>query len=260
MGILDEIVENKKKEVAARKKERSLEKLKDRVSGASRYSLREALGEDGIQLIAEIKPRSPSRGPITDLPAEEIARVYQQENPAAVSVLTDEKYFGQGLSTLKKVRMLLDKPVLRKDFIIDSYQLYEAAAAGADAVLLIANILSPAKLKEMYNLAGKLGLECLVEVHSEEEIKTLPLSPSILGINNRRLDGDFSTDLAVTEELVGIVPEKSLVVSESGINTAEDVRRLKKTGRVDAMLVGTALLDGVKNPRGLVERINKLQR
>ncbi|MGM0381064.1 MAG: indole-3-glycerol phosphate synthase TrpC [bacterium] len=258
MNILEEIVENKKKEVEKRREELPLEELKGKVTGRGKYSLKESLAGGGIQLIAEIKPRSPSRGAITDLPAEEIARVYQQGIPVAVSVLTDEKYFGQDLSTLKKVRMLLDKPILRKDFIIDPYQLYEAAVAGADAVLLIANILTAEKLEELYSLAGELGLECLVEVHSEQEIKTLPLSPSIIGINNRVLDGDFSTDLEVTERLIEQVPEDSLVVSESGISNSEDVLRLHKTEQVDGVLVGTALLDGVKTSEEVSERIEKL--
>ncbi len=258
MGILEDIVADKKKEVAARREECPLEQLQERVSGGSNRSLRSALAGEGMQLIAEIKPRSPSRGKITDLPAEEIARVYQEEIPAAVSVLTDEKYFGQDLKTLKKVRMLLDKPILRKDFIIDPYQVYEAAAVGADAILLIANILSPGKLEQLHNLAHELQLECLVEVHSKEEIETLPLSPPVLGINNRILEGDFSTDLSVTEELIEQVPEDSLVVSESGIHDREDILRLHRAGGVEGVLVGTALLEDTKNTEEIVERIRSL--
>ncbi|MFP4687912.1 MAG: indole-3-glycerol-phosphate synthase, partial [bacterium] len=219
---------------------------------------RAALTGNGIKLIAEIKPSSPSRGRLTELEAVKIARVYRQESPSAISVLTDKKYFGQSLSVLKQVRMVVDKPLLRKDFIIDPYQVYESAAAGADAILLIAAILPPKKLMELHDLALQLEMDSLVEIHSESELESLPFQPPLLGINNRRLDGDLSTDLAVTEHLAGLVGSGTVLVSESGIKRFEDIRRLQKPGNVNAVLVGTSLLEDVKNTAQLRHRIRNL--
>ena len=257
--ILNRIVEQKEDEVENKRRAEPLKTLRSKAEGRTRKNLfQKAIGDDKIDLIAEIKPCSPSAGRITALAPEEIAAVYSRSLPAALSILTDEQFFGQGLDVLKKLRKKVSKPILRKDFIIDPYQVYEAAAVGADAILLIANILSPGKLEQLHNLAHELQLECLVEVHSKEEIETLPLSPPVLGINNRILEGDFSTDLSVTEELIEQVPEDSLVVSESGIHDREDILRLHRAGGVEGVLVGTALLEDTKNTEEIVERIRSL--
>jgi indole-3-glycerol phosphate synthase len=172
--------------------------------------------------------------------------------------LTDKKYFGQDLPVLKQVRMIVNKPLLRKDFIIDPYQVYEAASVGADAILLIAAVLSSEKLEELHNLAARLNLDALVEIHSLPELEKLTFKPPLLGINNRRLDGNLNTDIAVTENLAEKVDPDTVLVSESGIHNFEDIQRLKKIGRVNAILVGTALLDGVEDSKQLRTRINKL--
>ncbi len=257
--ILEEILAEKREEIERRKSERPLEELKTRLADVPpARSFRDALRGEGISLIAEIKPRSPSSGRLTDLPAPEIARIYEQEKTAAVSVLTDRPFFGQGLETLRRLRGVLSKPILRKDFLIDPYQVYEAAEAGADAVLLIAAILEPGRLKELHECARERGLDVLVEVHSGRELHELGWTPPLLGINNRSLEGDFSTDLAVTEDLAPRVDETTVLVSESGIHTSEDLKRLSGLDRVDAVLVGTSLLEGATDVEQIRTRVREL--
>lgn len=255
--ILDEIVEEKREQIEAEKRKISLADLKEKARRQP-ARFRDALAEEGLSLIAEIKPKAPSSGQITDLPAPEIARIYQQENVTAVSCLTDEPYFGQNLDTLRKVKTVLRKPILRKDFIIDPYQVYQSCVAGADAILLIASILEPSRLEELYVLTEELGMDALVEIHSGEEWDQLSFDPRITGINNRTLDGDFSTDLSVTEQLASQLPEHTLLVTESGIHDAKDVERLKKVDHLDAMLVGTSLLKDTTDPEEIRTRVRNL--
>lgn len=257
--VLDEILEAKRNEVEQRKTDATFDEVKKMARAADPGGFREALEGGGIDLIAEIKPKAPSSGRLTDLPPERIAWVYQEEGAVScVSVLTDEPYFGMTLDNFRVVRGVLEKPVLRKEFIVDSFQVYESAMAGADAILLIASVLSPEELDEFRNLSLDLGLRPLVEVHSREEYEALPFEPELLGINNRTLEGDFSTDLSVTEKLAPDLPEETTVVSESGIHDHEDIVRLGRCEPVDAVLVGTSLLENAEDPETVRDRVRSL--
>ena len=199
-------------------------------------------GKSAIRLIAEVKKASPSKGLIRpDFDPVEIAKTYEQAGASAISVLTDEKYFQGRLDYLKAVREAVGLPLLRKDFIIDPYQIYEARAAGADAILLIVAALSKSELSEFMILADELGMASLVEVHAAEELDiALETGVRIIGINNRNLQ-TFETKLETTLELAARVPPDKVLVSESGIFTRADVERLMEVG-VDAILVGESLM------------------
>lgn len=257
--ILDRIVDQKKQWLQRKKREQPLKELEARLPDRpSPRRFRDALRGESLRLIAEIKPEAPSSGRLTELSAPDIARVYERECPAAVSVLTDRPFFGQGEEALESVRSILSKPILRKDFTIDPYQIVQSAVLGADAVLLIAAILEPARVREYAHQAHELGLDALVEIHSREELAALPWTPDLLGINNRTLEGDFSTDLTVTEDLAPDIPGDTVLISESGIHTHDDIRRLSEVPGVDAVLVGTSLLEGAENPPQIARRIRRL--
>jgi indole-3-glycerol phosphate synthase len=171
----------------------------------------------------------------------DVVRAYERGGAAALSVLTEQDHFGGSLADLAAARDATDLPILRKDFTIDPYQLYEAAAAGADAVLLVVGALSDSDLGSLYGIARQLELDAIVEVHDEEELeRALAVDADVIGINNRNL-ADFSVDLGVTFELLTDVPAGKTVVSESGIHTRADVEELEQVG-VDAVLVGEALM------------------
>ncbi len=193
-------------------------------------------------MIAEFKRRSPSAGQISDgaAPAE-TARAYEQGGAAALSVLTDEAHFGGTLADLTEARRACELPVLQKDFIVDRYQLYEAALAGADAVLLIVAALDREDLRSLHSEARGLDLDCVVEVHQESELETaLAVDADVIGINNRNLD-DFKVDVQTTFELMPDVPAGKTVVSESGISDRATLEELERVG-VDAVLIGEALM------------------
>jgi len=194
------------------------------------------------RIVAEVKRRSPSRGEIrADFDPVDCAVAYARGQAAAISVLTDERFFGGHLSYLGKVRAAVELPLLRKDFLIDRYQVDEARLAGADAVLLIAAALSQPELAALHARALALGLDALVEVHDERELgRALEIGASLVGINNRDLE-TFDTDLGVTERLTPLVPQGVVVVAESGIFTNEDVCRLARAG-AGAFLVGESLM------------------
>ena len=244
MTILDEIYKHKLSEVAENKKRIPVETLKEQI--IKRHSTRsfgDALKSDNnIRIIAEIKKASPSLGIIReDFNPVEIARIYEAGGAAAISVLTDEKYFQGSLSYLPDVKKSVNLPILRKDFIIDAYQIYEARSAGADAILLIAALLSKEEMQRYLDLSGQLGMDCLVEVHSETELKkVLQTSANIIGINNRDL-ATFKTDLETTLRLRPMIPGEKIVVSESGIKSRSDIEKLMKEG-IDAILVGETLM------------------
>lgn len=197
---------------------------------------------DEISIIAEIKKASPSRGIIRkDFDPLAIAQVYEQHGAAAISILTDQKFFQGDLRYLQQVRDITSIPLLRKDFIIDAYQIYEARVAGADAVLLIAAALSQAELTDFFCLASTLGLHVLLEVHNREELERALLTDApIIGINNRNLK-TFKVDLSVTTQLAHQIPHDRVIVSESGIHDVRQLRFLKGL-RVNAVLVGEALM------------------
>ena len=241
-GILAEIVEKKRGEVAAlRPQANRLEAavgnspvVRDFLGGITAY--------EHVSLIAECKRRSPGAGLIRpDLEMETVSRLYEQGGAAALSVLTDAPYFGGSLEDLRVARETTNLPILRKDFTLDPLQILEARVAGADAVLLIVRILEDEVLQRLIVEAEALGMAALVEVHDECELKrALEVGAGIIGINNRDL-ATFTTDLDTTIRLLERVPEDIVVVSESGIRVPEDVDRLGGVG-VDAVLVGESLL------------------
>jgi indole-3-glycerol phosphate synthase len=241
--ILDEIVAWKRVELGRQMARRPLSALCQAAVGAPRpRDWIGALRVPGVSLIAEVKRASPSAGVLrAGLDPAALAAEYERAGAAALSVLTDARYFQGSLDDLCAVRAAVSLPVLRKDFIISDYQVHEARAAGADAVLLIAAILDNEALVRLYDLAGALGMAALVEVHDELELRrALAVEPAAVGINNRDLHS-FRVDLDTTARLRAQVPAGTVLVAESGIGTPADVARLAAMG-VDAMLVGEALV------------------
>lgn len=256
MTILDEIFAYKREFVAAAKRATPIEEVRTAAEGAGRgrgfaAELRGTRDERGgrteqttMRVVAEIKKASPSRGLIReDFDPASIAKSYESGGAAAISVLTDEKFFQGSLEYLRQARGATSRPILRKEFMIDAFQVYEARAAGADAILLIAGLIEWPELKELRELAREVGLDVLLEVHDATELgPALDLAPDVLGINNRDLrTSDFHTDLATTEKLLAQVPAEVTLMSESGIRNADDVERLAHAG-VDAILVGEHLM------------------
>ena len=240
---LDDIVDATRNAVARRKRERPLAEIEhDAASRPEGLPFAEALARPGTSLIAEHKRRSPSAGEIragADL--TEIVRAYERGGAAALSVLTEEEHFGGSLDDLRAARAASTLPILRKDFTVDPYQLYEAKSAGADAVLLVVGSLVRDDVARLHALAGELGLDALVEVYDERELEVaLEIDADVIGINNRDLE-DFSVDTGRTLELLADVPAGKVVVSESGISTREQIDELERHG-VDAVLVGETLM------------------
>ncbi|MDO8735661.1 MAG: indole-3-glycerol phosphate synthase TrpC [Thermoleophilia bacterium] len=261
-GFLEKILASTREDLEERKRQTPLELLRKTVkeqvtqsaagSGEKR-SLAASVGRSGISVIAEVKRASPSKGDIRpDLDVTEIVKAYEQAGAAAISVLTEPRYFKGSLYDLATARKTLTSPVpiLRKDFVVDPYQIWEAAAAGADAVLLIVAALTADELDSFQKEAAEAGLECLVETHDPEELKTaLASGASLIGINNRNLR-TFEVSLQTTLDMIGLVPDGVLVVSESGIATSADVSRLAEAG-VDAVLVGETLMRSADPGAGL---------
>jgi indole-3-glycerol phosphate synthase len=240
---LDELVGATREALHRRKRERPLEDL-EREAGSlpEGRPFAEALSHPGTSLIAEHKRRSPSAGTIREgVSCADVVRAYERGGAAAVSVLTEEAHFGGSLEDLREARAATELPVLRKDFTIDRYQLYEAKAAGADAVLLVVGAMSAAELAELHREAHALDLDAIVEIHDEDELEqALEVDADVLGINNRDLE-DFSVDIERTFDLLADVPAGKVVVSESGIQTREQIEELEQVG-VDAVLIGEALM------------------
>ncbi len=243
--ILDEIVKHKIIEVNRQKELLPLDEIKRNfnVNHVSRR-FKEAISvPNRINLIAEIKKASPSRGIIRkDFDPADIAITYEANGASAISVITDKKFFHGELEFLSIVRSVTSLlPILRKDFIIDEYQIYQSKMAGADAILLIAAILDLDTLQRFWDVATEIGLDCLVEVHTADELrKVLRTSASIIGINNRNLH-TFEVDIQTTAMLSKMIPEGKVIVSESGIFSKDDVVFLKSNG-VHAMLIGESLM------------------
>jgi indole-3-glycerol phosphate synthase len=241
--ILGRIVEAKRKEVASLKEARPLSRLEEAMKDLPiPRDFKGAINRPAPAIIAEVKRRSPSRGRIReDFDPFEIAALYQENGAAAVSVLTDEEFFEGSRTHLSGIRKIVDLPLLRKDFIIDPYQIYETRIIGGDALLLIACLLEEGQLREYIRLTEALGLSVLVEVHTRGELdKALAAGAEIIGINNRDLE-TFSTDLGTTLDLAPCIRGNRIVVSESGINTREDIEALMKAG-IHSFLVGEALM------------------
>ena len=244
-NILDEIVAAKREELAVVKAGSPLSAVQEQVARRpAPLSLVNALRGGAVRLIAEVKKASPSRGLLCpDFDPVQLAATYAGNGASAISVLTDPRFQGEPehLSAIKESGVSGAAPVLRKDFIFDPYQVYEARAMGADTFLLIVAILSPSQLGELLGLGRELGMDALVEVHDEDELQVaLDAGAEIVGINNRDLR-TFNTDLATTEGLAPLVPGDRVIVSESGIFTSDHLQRLGKLG-VNAVLVGEALV------------------
>ena len=244
--ILDQIVADSLEELEARERSLPLAELQRvALEQSPPLDFASALRGDHVRLIAEVKKASPSRGVIrSDFDPIEIAKTCASNGASAISVLTEPRHFQGRLNYLKDIRDALgDKrlPLLRKDFILDAYQIYESRAYGADSLLLIVAILTPKKLEELLELSHQLGMSCLVEVHDEAELEVALRSQArIIGINNRDLS-NFTVDLTTTERLRPLIPADRIVVSESGIKDRSDMERLKQWG-VDAALIGESLM------------------
>ena len=237
--ILDEIMKYRARQLEREKAACGLEEMQKRAEKAlaerKPVSLKAALRQDTLSCICEVKKASPSKGLIrADFQPVEIAKAYEAAGANAISCLTEEHYFQGSSAYLTAIRQVVSLPVLRKDFLFDAYQVYEAAAIGADAVLLIAAVLPPETLAELYRLAYSLGLEVLVEVHNQEELEQIAfLEPQILGVNNRNLD--------TVAKLKPFAPEQAVFVSESGIRNNADMQMVRQLG-ADAVLIGETLM------------------
>lgn len=240
--ILSEIIANKRFEVDLQKQAISMEQLQEGICDApASRSMKQALASSASGIIAEFKRRSPSKGWIKQeaLP-EEIIPSYVEAGATALSILTDEKFFGGSLKDIRTARPLVEIPILRKDFIIDEYQLYQAKIVGADAVLLIAAALERERCNELAEQAHELGLEVLLEIHSSDELVYIDKKIDMVGINNRNL-GTFFTDVENSFRLAGQLPQDAVLVSESGISDPEIVKRLRLAG-FRGFLIGETLM------------------
>jgi len=241
--ILDEIVATTRRQLEARKAKHTLAELDCMcVNQSPPRDALASLSRQGMNLIAEVKRASPSKGLLApDLDAATLARIYEKSGASAISVLTEPEYFKGSLNDLQEVQLTVNVPLLRKDFIVDPYQVWEARAYGADLVLLIAAAIPMGELARLYQAIIDLAMTPLIEVHNRLELEqVLELEPKVIGINNRNLS-DFSVSLATTLELRSLIPSDTIVISESGIHTREDVKRLEEA-QVNAILVGEALV------------------
>lgn len=253
--ILEELAKYSEYRVEQAKKLRALEDIKGEAyrlpKGKGRFKT--ALGRDGISFICEVKKASPSKGIIdAEFDYLSIARDYERAGADCISCLTEPKWFLGSDRIFREIRESVNLPMLRKDFTVDEYQIYEARCIGADAVLLICSILSADRLCEYLGICNALGLDALVETHNAEEIRTaVAAGAEIIGVNNRNLK-DFSMNLGNAAELGKIIPEEIIFVAESGIKTAEDVKRMREGG-ADAVLVGETLMRASDKTAALAE-------
>ena len=229
--ILTDILANKQLEVAMQKQVISIEQLLEEIEDAPAvHSMRQALLDSQSGIIAEFKRRSPSKGWIhRNAEAGDVVPFYVSAGAAALSILTDKEFFGGTLKDIRTVRSHIDIPILRKDFIIDEYQLYQSRMVGADAILLIAAALKESECQELIGRAHELGLEVLLELHHESELSYITDEVDMIGINNRNL-GTFVTDVENSFRLAGQLPQDTVLVSESGISNPQTVRRLRQKG------------------------------
>lgn len=263
--ILDDIMEYKKIEVEQQKQNlppaelyRWVEQMKTDASLRPRRSMSRALASSDTGIIAEFKRRSPSKGWINESASlERIAGGYALNGASALSVLTDEKYFGGNLDFLRKVASMVDVPVLRKDFIIDEYQLFQAYEAGADAVLLIASCLSRESCMTLASKAHELGLEVLLEIHSADELGHLDCGADMVGVNNRNL-GTFHTDVNNSFALAELLPKDSVLVSESGISDPKTICRLQDAG-YSGFLIGETFMKTADPAESLLRFVDEIR-
>lgn len=238
MNILDKIIANKKAEVALHKAQFPIEHLLD-PSFMERecVSFKNAIRNSDSGIIAEFKRKSPSKGWIhPDARVESIVPEYKSGGAAAISVLTDQEFFGGNLNDLKRARELTHIPILRKDFIIDEYQILQAKAFGADCILLIASALTQDEIKHFTLLARSIGIEVLIEVHEKKELDSIIITPDLIGVNNRNLK-TFETSVDTSLMLYDDLPDEVIKISESGISSTESVHKLRQAG-YDGFLMG----------------------
>jgi indole-3-glycerol phosphate synthase len=259
--VLERIISETRATLERRKRSVPLQALEAQAGSAGEPSatgapgrFHEALAGPGIDVIAEFKRRSPSAGPLRERAGVgDIAGAYERGGASALSVLTEGPNFDGSLDDLRAARASCGLPILRKDFIVDPYQLYEARAAGADAVLLIVAALDQETLSELHQLAGRLGLDVLVEVHDPDELeRAKSVGARLIGVNNRDLR-DFTVDVRRTSQLLGAMPVGAVVVSESGISTSEQLKGLEREG-VAAVLVGETLMRA-PDPQGALANL-----
>ena len=263
--ILDDIMEFKKIEVEQQKQNlppaelyRRVEQMKADASLRPRRSMSRALASSDTGIIAEFKRRSPSKGWINESASlERIAGGYALNGASALSVLTDEKYFGGNLDFLRTVASMVDVPVLRKDFIIDEYQLFQAYEAGADAVLLIASCLSRESCIALASKAHELGMEVLLEIHSADELGHLDCGADMVGVNNRNL-GTFHTDVNNSFALAELLPKDSVLVSESGISDPKTICRLQDAG-YSGFLIGETFMKTADPAESLLRFVDEIR-
>lgn len=261
MNILEEIAGKRKADVERRKESLPLENIKAQAMALTdeneKFRFEKSLRGEGIRFICEVKKASPSKGIIAEeFPYLDIAKDYEAAGAAAISVLTEPEYFLGSDAYLREIAGAVQIPVLRKDFTVDAYQIYEAKVLGASAVLLICALLDDETLAEYLEIAHSLGLSALVETHDEEEIRrAVAAGARVIGVNNRDLK-TFTVDIQNSVRLRELVPEEIIFVSESGIKTAEDIRRLSENG-TDAVLVGETLMRCPDKKRMLEELGNR---
>lgn len=253
-GILQQIISEKRLEIEESNRSLPIASLVRKIANrdAPRDFLR-AISQERLQLIAEVKKASPSKGVLNpDLDPVVLGRSYAESGAAAISVLTEVNHFQGSLEYMSVIKDKVDIPLLRKDFIFDEYQIYESAAFGADALLLIAAILSQEQLSGLLQLSHRLGMDCLVEVHNETELEqAIQSQTKIIGINNRDLN-TFEVDINTTRRLIPLVPVGISVVSESGIKSREDIITMMECG-VNAVLIGEALITAESIPDKIKE-------
>jgi indole-3-glycerol phosphate synthase len=256
MTILDKITQRKKEEIAFSKTKVSIDKLKNSAFfERENFSLKESI-KNKRGIIAEFKRQSPSKGIINDkISPLEVVSAYEKSGASGISILTDKDFFGGSFEDILNVRNHINIPILRKDFMIDEYQFYEAKSIGADVVLLIAACLSPNQVQEFAELSHELGLEVLLEIHTEEELKHFNSKIDLVGINNRNLK-DFKVDLQHSVNLKNLLPKNVLSVAESGIYSIEDFNYLKEKG-FDGFLMGEYFMKN-ENPAKAFEEFTKV--
>ena len=255
MNILDKIIANKKQEVDQAKKLITLPEFKDSaLFNRKTFSLKESV-KSGSGIIAEFKRQSPSKGIINDkADVLDVTKSYEEFGASGISILTDLEFFGGKLEDILKVRNQISIPILRKDFMIDEYQFHEAKANGADVILLIASCLSSNQVQEFTELSHVLGLEVLLEIHTEEELEHFNKEIDLVGINNRNLK-DFKVDLQHSVNLKNLLPQETLAVAESGIYNVEDFKFLREKG-FDGFLMGEYFMKN-ENPGSAFEEFIK---
>ena len=252
--LLQQIISEKRQEIDELSRSLPIAILEERI--ANRETPRDFLrtvSQERLQLIAEVKKASPSKGVLCpDLDPVAMGKSYAESGAAAISVLTEINHFQGSLEYMSVIKDKVDIPLLRKDFVFDEYQIYESAAFGADALLLIAGILSQEQLTGLLQLSHRLGMDCLVEVHDEEELeRAIQCKTKIIGINNRDLN-TFEVDINTTRKLIPLVPVGTSVISESGITTREDILTMMECG-VNAVLIGEALVTAESIPDKIKE-------